>query len=196
VERVTGTIRRECLDHTIVLNEASPRRTLSSYFSYYHRSRTRRWPAKDAPESRPAQPPEFGNVAATPSMCSSRRPASLSRAGTNDFRALVVTSIDGQPPARSRKMLLAAGARVANTGMKWDRKRTSLLDWSGPPTLIEPAAGTITLRNLAGAAQVEAAPLSSAGNPMGAPIRAKKTAAGWEFAAGAPAATWYPITRR
>ena len=120
----------------------------------------------------------------------------LAAAVTNDFCAVVLTSIDGQPLARSRKMLLAVGARVANTGMKWDQKRTSLLDWGGPPTLIEPVAGTITLRNLAGAAQVEAAPLSSAGNPMGAPIRAKKTAAGWEFAAGDPATTWYLITRR
>src|SRR5262249_22040310 len=39
VERVIGSIRRECLDHVIVLNEESLRRTLRSYFSYYHRSR-------------------------------------------------------------------------------------------------------------------------------------------------------------
>jgi transposase InsO family protein len=64
VERVIGTIRRECLDHMIVCNEASPRRTLSSYFSYYHRSRTHLSLDQDAPESRPVQPPEFGNVVA------------------------------------------------------------------------------------------------------------------------------------
>jgi Integrase core domain len=39
VERVIGSIRRECLDHVIVFNEESLRRTLRSYFSYYHRSR-------------------------------------------------------------------------------------------------------------------------------------------------------------
>ena len=39
VERVIGSIRRECLNHVIVLNEESLRRTLRSYFSYYHRSR-------------------------------------------------------------------------------------------------------------------------------------------------------------
>src|SRR6266513_6147213 len=39
VERVIGSIRRECLDHVIVLNEESLRRTLRSYFSYYHCSR-------------------------------------------------------------------------------------------------------------------------------------------------------------
>jgi hypothetical protein len=47
-------------------NEALSRRTLSSYFSYYHRSRTHLSPDKNAPESRPAQPPEFGSVAAMP----------------------------------------------------------------------------------------------------------------------------------
>ena len=40
VERVIGSIRRECLDHVIVLHENSLRRTLHSYFDYYHRART------------------------------------------------------------------------------------------------------------------------------------------------------------
>jgi transposase InsO family protein len=48
VERVIGSIRRECLDHVIVLNETSLRRTLKSYFEYYHRSRTHLSLGKDA----------------------------------------------------------------------------------------------------------------------------------------------------
>jgi hypothetical protein len=40
VERVIGSIRRECLDHVIVFHQNSLRRTLHSYFDYYHRSRT------------------------------------------------------------------------------------------------------------------------------------------------------------
>jgi transposase InsO family protein len=40
VERVIGSIRRECLDHVIAFHENSLRRTLNSYFDYYHRSRT------------------------------------------------------------------------------------------------------------------------------------------------------------
>jgi transposase InsO family protein len=39
VERLIGSIRRECLDHVIVLNEQYLRRVLRSYFAYYHRSR-------------------------------------------------------------------------------------------------------------------------------------------------------------
>ena len=38
VERVIGSIRRECLDHVVVFHESSLRRTLRSYFDYYHRS--------------------------------------------------------------------------------------------------------------------------------------------------------------
>src|SRR5678815_5142335 len=40
IERVIGSIRRECLDHVIVVNEASLRRVLAGYVAYYMRSRT------------------------------------------------------------------------------------------------------------------------------------------------------------
>ena len=40
VKHIIGSIRRECLDHVIVLGEGSLRRTLVAYFDYYHRSRT------------------------------------------------------------------------------------------------------------------------------------------------------------
>ncbi|MGA8309221.1 MAG: integrase core domain-containing protein [Terriglobales bacterium] len=64
VERVIGSIRRECLDHVIVLHETSLRRILSSYFDYYHRSRTHLSLSKDSPEPRSIQPPEMGPVVA------------------------------------------------------------------------------------------------------------------------------------
>jgi putative transposase len=62
VERVIGSIRRECLDHVIVFDEGSLRRMLTSYFDYYHRSRTHLSLEKDSPEPRPVQPPEIGPV--------------------------------------------------------------------------------------------------------------------------------------
>ena len=55
VERVIGSIRRECLDHLIVFSEESLRRTMRSYLSYYHRSRLHMSPDKDAPDPRPVQ---------------------------------------------------------------------------------------------------------------------------------------------
>ena len=68
VERVIGSIRRECLDHVIVFNEASLRRVLASYFDYYHQSRTHLSLQKDSPEPRLVQPPEMGPVVAVPQV--------------------------------------------------------------------------------------------------------------------------------
>jgi integrase-like protein len=59
VERVIGSIRRECLDNVIAFDEGSLRRTLNSYFDYYHRSRTHLSLGKDSPEPRAIQPPEM-----------------------------------------------------------------------------------------------------------------------------------------
>ena len=68
VERVIGTIRRECLDHVIVLNEASLYRHVKSFLEYYHESRTHLSLAKDPPEPRPVHPPELGAVVAIPQV--------------------------------------------------------------------------------------------------------------------------------
>jgi putative transposase len=65
-ERLVGSIRRECLDHVIVWNERSLRRTLHNYFAYYQRSRTHLALGKDAPEPRAVELPEQGRVVAIP----------------------------------------------------------------------------------------------------------------------------------
>ena len=68
VERLIGSIRRECLDHVIVLNEQHLRRILVDYFEYYHRSRTHLSLAKDAPETRSVELPESGVIRAIPQV--------------------------------------------------------------------------------------------------------------------------------
>jgi putative transposase len=68
VERLIGSVRRECLDHVIVWNERSLRRTLERYFAYYQHSRTHLALAKDAPESRVVEKPERGRVVAIPQV--------------------------------------------------------------------------------------------------------------------------------
>ena len=55
VERLIGSIRRECLDHTIVFDEAHLRRILGAYALYYNDIRTHRSLDKDAPVSRAIQ---------------------------------------------------------------------------------------------------------------------------------------------
>jgi putative transposase len=66
VERLIGTLRRECLDHTVVLNDAHLRRLLHDYLLYYHSARTHLSLAKDAPEPRPVERPHRGRIVETP----------------------------------------------------------------------------------------------------------------------------------
>ena len=61
-------IRRECLDHVIVFNEAGLFRHLKSFIAYYHASRTHLSLAKDVPELPPVHPPELGAVVAIPQV--------------------------------------------------------------------------------------------------------------------------------
>jgi putative transposase len=68
VERVIGTIRRECLDHVIVFSEADLSRHLRKFADYYHQSRTHLRLQKDTPESRPVQAPEAGRIVAIPEL--------------------------------------------------------------------------------------------------------------------------------
>jgi putative transposase len=67
-ERMIGTLRRELFDHVIVLDERHLRRRLDRYLRYYHGARTHLSLAKDAPDSRPVEPPELGPVVALPQV--------------------------------------------------------------------------------------------------------------------------------
>ena len=63
-EGLIGSIRRECLDHVIILRERHLLRVLRSYASHYHSSRTHRSLDNDCPNPRPVEPPEVGDVVA------------------------------------------------------------------------------------------------------------------------------------
>ncbi|MFH1842491.1 MAG: integrase, partial [bacterium] len=66
MERVIGSIRRECLDHLVIFNERHLRRVLREYVDYYHRSRTHLGLAKDCPEQREVESPGIGHVHSEP----------------------------------------------------------------------------------------------------------------------------------
>jgi putative transposase len=68
VERLIGTLRRECLDHVIVFNEASLFRHVKSFVAYYHDSRTHLALAKDTPNQRAVHPKDMGTVIAIPQV--------------------------------------------------------------------------------------------------------------------------------
>ena len=67
-ERVIGSLRRECLDHLIVLNERHLKRILSRYLAYYHTCRPHLSLQRNAPQPRPIQPPDQGQVIALPQV--------------------------------------------------------------------------------------------------------------------------------
>ncbi len=67
-ERLIGTIRRECLDHLIVLNQKHLRRVLRSYVDYYNQSRTHQSLDNDSPVPSAIEPPETGQVIAFPQV--------------------------------------------------------------------------------------------------------------------------------
>ena len=60
VERLIGSIRRDCLDHMIIFHHRQLRRVLKSYFDYYHRSRTHLSLDGDCPQPRPVQSDDDG----------------------------------------------------------------------------------------------------------------------------------------
>lgn len=66
VERVIGSIRRDCLNHVIVLNEQHLHRILREYIHYYHTCRNHLSLNKDPPDTRAVEPPEFGNIVKFP----------------------------------------------------------------------------------------------------------------------------------
>ena len=68
VERVIGSIRRDCLDHVVVLNDHHLKRILTGYFNYYHRWRTHLSLGMDGPESRSVQSPDLGKVVQLPEV--------------------------------------------------------------------------------------------------------------------------------
>lgn len=68
VERVIGSIRRECLNHVIILDERHLRRILGSYLDYYHGSKTHLSLAKNTPDGRLVEPAGTGKVVAFPQV--------------------------------------------------------------------------------------------------------------------------------
>jgi putative transposase len=68
VERVIGTMRRECLDHIIVFTQRSLYRHLREFLDYYHRTRTHLGLQKDTPDSRPVQFAKAGAIVSIPEV--------------------------------------------------------------------------------------------------------------------------------
>ncbi|MBL7110183.1 MAG: DDE-type integrase/transposase/recombinase [Candidatus Marinimicrobia bacterium] len=68
VERVIGSIKRECLDHVIIMNETHLNNIMKSYIDYYHNSRTHLGLNKDSPNHRKVCPDEDGIIQSIPQV--------------------------------------------------------------------------------------------------------------------------------
>lgn len=111
------------------------------------------------------------------------------------FAAVQLSSLDGQPIARAARLLLVAGGRVANKGMRWaDDERHTVAAWGEGPTVIEPVIARLTLRSLEGARAVTLQALDASGQPAGAPRPFALQADGFAIAlTGEPATPWYLV---
>jgi len=68
VERLIGSIRRECLDHFLILNEAHLRRFLRAYLAYYNTARPHQSLDNNSPQPRVVEPSPCGRIIAIPQV--------------------------------------------------------------------------------------------------------------------------------
>jgi Integrase core domain len=104
VERLIGSIRRECLDHTIILSIAGLQRVLADYVEYYMNTRTHLSLGKDAPASRPA----------TPLRWTHHRDSAGQRAASPLRPRRGVTKVEQAVVDRTRQGIPSAGAVAEN----------------------------------------------------------------------------------
>jgi putative transposase len=67
-ERLIGSIRRDCLNHVVILGESHLRKILGRYFRYYNKYRTHLSLEKDAPEPRLLQAVNLGEIIEIPEV--------------------------------------------------------------------------------------------------------------------------------
>jgi len=87
VERLIGSIRRECLDHVIIFNEAHLYRILRAYLACCRGSRTHLSPDRNAPVPREVEPPTMGKVIAIPQVGGLHHRYTRAARGGNAFQS-------------------------------------------------------------------------------------------------------------
>ena len=104
IARVIGSIRRQCLDHSIVFNERSLNHHLRIYCAYYHRTHTHLALQKDCPEPRRVQPLETGRVMSIPEVGGLHHRKTKSQASKQasklDYGPIIITDLEAIVDAR------------------------------------------------------------------------------------------------
>lgn len=111
----------------------------------------------------------------------------------NPFGALTVTTLDGQPLATSRRILITALAGSSNTGMRRKPDGSGIIDWGTAPVLVDGLAGTLELETAPG---LRARALDAAGVPFrDIPLRSADGRASLHIDPAIPA-VWYLLDER
>jgi hypothetical protein len=88
---------------------------------------------------------------------------------SNDFAAIAVTSLDGEPISASAHLLVTAVGRAENTGMVYNLTHTTLRESGSGPILVEPITGQVTIRNANAGLAVYAVGPDGSRTTLGAP---------------------------
>lgn len=108
----------------------------------------------------------------------------------NEHVSLLVTTLDDAPLAASRRLLLTATCRSANTGQTWRDDLQTLADWGRGPVTIVPVKGQLILRGLADAQVIHATAWTSAALPQASAIPLSRQGKDWHLKLDAPTVWW------
>ncbi len=106
-----------------------------------------------------------------------------------NWAAVSLTSADGKPIGQSQSALLTVATRQENTGQRFGAQGTELVQWGGPPILVEPARGTIVF---SWPGRPEVHPLDPHGVEMPA-VEVRKVRAGWSIELDAVQSPWLSV---
>ena len=127
---------------------------------------------------------------------SGRATENLSLDIENPFSAVQLSSLDDQPIATSRRLLLTTTALATNTGIRWKDDRQTLAAWGEGPTVIEPVRGHVLLTGLEDVdGPLTVTGLTVTGRPAAESIEVPLRDGVANIPVGDPACTWYLLER-
>ncbi|TWU36191.1 glycoside hydrolase family 5 protein [Novipirellula artificiosorum] len=104
----------------------------------------------------------------------------------NDFATVILTSLDDQPIASSKKLLLFVGDRSANEDLTWEDDFQTVANWGNGPVAIRPLQGKISLWGLQSGGPLTTTVLGSLGQPTDETWTTYAKDGGWHVLLGNP----------
>jgi hypothetical protein len=108
------------------------------------------------------------------------------------FSAVTLSALDGASIAQAGTLLLTVAARVDNTGMTWNEKRNSTVQWGTAPARIELVKGQVTLKQLISVKSLKVTALDG-DNKTATPVSIRKAGQDWVIDLGMTTAVSFVI---